>query len=129
MLVSIQYSIAFYNGASASLTSIHATMLQPVESLFQTLWNSALAITSRGQTPWTEQLPAQYHTFAGNYHALPVSDSYRFEVVKEEEEEGFSPVIRILMAPPVSRDTAEPSFFNADDYSKHLIGMVSGTFF
>jgi hypothetical protein len=91
-----------------------------VRELFYHLQNDALAKMLEGES-WRDSLCEKYHHFAGNYHGLPVKNPYRFDVVKD----GDWCKVELLMAPPVAKNSSTPSFFDAEEYAKHLIGMVS----
>lgn len=76
-----------------------------------------------GIDSWRETLKAKYHHFAGNYHKLADKDPYRSYVARKRMPDGsFTPVVQLKMAPPVA--SSPPSFFNAEEYAKHLIGNV-----
>jgi hypothetical protein len=94
-----------------------------VKELFKTLKVDALShLQYKIQKPWIESLDEKYYEFAGNYHRLPWYNlpktdrsAYQFEVTREG--------IETKMAPPCP-ETSTPTFFTAEDYSKHLIGLV-----
>jgi hypothetical protein len=94
-----------------------------VIELFETLKFDALSHLALGDAPWKQTLAEKYHIFAGNYHKLPLDNlpttnrsAYQFEVI--------SPcIIGTQMAPPCP-ETSTPTFLNAEDYSKNLVGLV-----
>ena len=86
---------------------------EPVQSLFETLYKDGLAHNWTIFSPWKEALDPKYHHFAGNYHCLPAAHSYGFKIRESEVE--------LTMAPP---STGQPSFFDAKEYAKHLIGLA-----
>jgi hypothetical protein len=94
---------------------------------------------------WRTALHSKFHTFAGNYHKLATTDPYRFAA--------YEGTIIMRMAPPQTTKEAsifiylciakstrnapslltkscccsfnirQPSFFDAEEYSKHLVGL------
>jgi hypothetical protein len=98
-----------------------------VEELFETLRDKALShLHSKFQDPWMKSLPEKYFEFAGNYHKLPlhnlgasIRNAYQFA----PKVSGTESWIETKLAPPCL-ETSTPTFFNAEDYSKHLIGLV-----
>ena len=66
---------------------------------------------------WKDVLPKEYHCFAGNYHKLDLNGNFhRFEII------GKDPFVGLKLAPPMENNSVD--FFNAQDYSKRLIGLV-----
>jgi hypothetical protein len=85
-----------------------------VEHLFTELFIKAFSLQhpkeSKPDTLWKEQLDPKYWCFSGK----PV----RYEEAYNYTEQ--APYIRILLNPPLA--TKNPDFFNAEDYSLHLLG-------
>jgi hypothetical protein len=85
-----------------------------VEHLFTELFAKAFSLQhpkeSRPDTLWKKQLEPKYWCFSGK----PV----RYEEAYNYTEQ--APYIRILLNPPLA--TKNPDFFNAEDYSLHLLG-------
>jgi len=102
-----------------------------VDELFQELHRNALILQRRedaefdAQQPWRNCLPKKYHHFAGNYHRLP-DDPYKFELLKSSPDDfDIFAMLHVKMAPPLPRLDAKPTYYNSEDYAKHLIGNVS----
>ena len=111
----------------------------PVEELFQTLQDKALCHqfdeynnetgkkVGMFEGYWKDILPKKYHHFCGNYHLLPCTDPHRFGPTNKEPT-----YIELKLLPPVNvvgeeEDyiyTTGVSFFNAENYSKHLTGLA-----
>ena len=89
-----------------------------VRDLFQKLRDDGLMLQMMDDDDWRDRLDEKYHHFAGNYHNLDVTDYHRFDIISEP------PFVSLKLAPPV-KGTENVSFFNAMDYSKHLLGNVS----
>lgn len=106
-----------------------------VNELFQELHRNALILQRRedaefdAQQPWRKCLPKKYHHFAGNYHRLP-DEPYKFELLKSSPDDfDIFGMLHVKMAPPLPRLDAKPTYYNSEDYAKHLIGNVSGSMF
>lgn len=85
-----------------------------VEHLFVELLNNAYDLhypdETRPDSLWKNKLDPKYFCFVGE----PV----RYE--EAYDETAGMPFVRILMSPP--EVTMNRDFFNAEDYSKHLLG-------
>ena len=71
---------------------------KPVRSLFQ----EELLEKGIMSRDWKNKLDKKYHKFAGNYHKLRDSESYKFAFL----EQGDTGEVRVLMAPPPTGKTA-----------------------
>jgi hypothetical protein len=112
-----------YHGRPMSVGEREAMMGYPrgyvehaVRTLFSTLTEDGLSKLFIGQS-WRESLDSKLHHFAGNYHAIPEGTAYRFA----EPKSGFEEHI-LKMTPP--QTGTGPEFFDAQEYSKHLIGLA-----
>merc|ERR1740139_1006825 len=75
---------------------------------------------------WRDKLHPKYHVFGGNYHQLPCSDPHRFEVSTDFPyvDLMLSPAVNIIKDEESFITTTCPCFFNAENYTKHLIGLA-----
>jgi len=83
---------------------------KPVQALFEALLHDGLGMISQAQPHWSQKLDQKYHRFAGAYHDLP--ESYRL----------FRDGDAVLKMSPPAGSAARPTFFDAEGYSKHLVG-------
>jgi hypothetical protein len=115
----VSRSITHFLIASFFFAGIAFSMLNTVKELFASLVEKGLALTLVTQPDWRTQLPQELHCFAGNYHDFPGygRNPHRCYIYADEDQAQF---IALKLAPPTSID----SFFKAESYAKHLIGLV-----
>ena len=91
----------------------------PVEELYFQL---KPAFLGNKEYNWKEKLPEKFHCFSGEKVKLHGLGWYYTKDEKSEEEypSPLKPCIALKLAPPQTR--GKPTFFHADQYSKHLIG-------
>jgi hypothetical protein len=80
------------------LTYLHRML--SVEELFTLLVDDGHQRTLQGDETWQVDLHQQYHTIAGNYHALPGYNPHRFEFKLKVE-----PHVFFRLAPPSQAPT------------------------
>jgi len=71
---------------------------------------------------WRESLDKKYHKFAGNYHGVSDHDPYKYSLYQlpKEKSGSIEYCIKMRMTPPTQCKSA--SFYEEEEYGKHLIG-------
>ena len=82
----------------------------------------AINLTTHGD--WRTKLPGDLHCFAGNYHKFPGYGHYPHRCFIHKVGDSFEQAVALKLAPPLKHEREKPSYFKADAYAKHLIGLV-----
>jgi len=88
---------------------------EPMKDLFEKLTDVNRPHKSAS---WRENLDKRYLTFGGNFHKFPNHQPYIFSLIQIPKGEYQ---IKMRMAPPIESNKI-PSFYNEEEYGKHLIG-------
>lgn len=98
--------------------------------LFKKLLEDALVLNNKNDEKWRQRLHKKYHVFSGNYHNIPWTalegNFHHFDAIWE----GSLAKLKLTAAYDRGNDDSNASsiqFYDAEEYAKHLVGLVSAT--